>query len=105
MEQLSIDLAAARRDLGIERSGNHAGEAWKRRARGYLLEYVATHAGSFMAEDVREFAEQRGLDHPPDERAWGSVMQSAARERLIVKDGYAPARSSNLSPKVQWRPA
>lgn len=105
MDQLAIDFAAARRDLGIERAGSHAGEAWKRRARGYLLEYLVGRAGPFMAEDVRDFAEGRGLDVPPDGRAWGAVFQAAARERLIRKLGYAPARSSNLSPKVQWGPA
>lgn len=105
MNQLSIDFARARRDDGITRSGDHAGDTWKRGARGYLLEYLATHAGPFMAEDVREFAESRGFQAPPDGRAWGSVMQSAARAELIRKVGYAPARSSNLSPKVQWRVA
>jgi hypothetical protein len=100
--QLSIDFARARRDDGIERAGDHAGDAWKRRARGYLLEYLASHAGRFLAEDVREFAEARGLDLPPDGRAWGAVVQGAAREKVIRKVGYAPAKSSNLAPKCQW---
>jgi hypothetical protein len=105
MTQLSIDFARARRDDGIQRAGDHAGDRWRRGARGYLLEYLATHAGPFMAEDVRELADARGFEAPPDGRAWGQVFQAAARERLIVKVGYAPAKSSNLSPKVQWRAA
>ena len=100
MNQLS--LALARRDLGIQRSGDRAGEAWRKGARGYLLEYLATHTGPFLAEDVREFAEGKGFDLPPDGRAWGVVFQSAAREKLIRKVGYAPAKSSNLAPKCQW---
>lgn len=104
-EQLAIDFARARRDDGIQRSGDHAGDVWRRGARGYLLEWLATHEGTFLAEDVRAYAEARGFAHPPDGRAWGVVFQSAARERLIRKDGYAPAKSSNLSPKVRWAPA
>ncbi len=103
MNQLALTFARARRDDGIQRSGDHAGDNWRRGARGYLLEYLASRDGPFMAEDVREFAEARGFQRPPDGRAWGVVFQSAAREHLIVKVGYAPARSSNLSPKVQWR--
>lgn len=105
MDQLAIDFVRARRDDGIQRAGDHAGDGWKRRARGYLLEYLATHSGAFLAEDVREFAEERGLDLPPDGRAWGAVVQGAARDGCIRKIGYAPARSSNLSPKVQWAAA
>ena len=105
MDQLAIDFARARRDDGIERAGDHAGERWKRLARGFLLEFLSSHRERFLAENVREFAEIRGLEAPPDGRAWGAVIQSAARERLIRKVGYAPARSSNLSPKVQWEGA
>lgn len=108
MEQLTIEDAIARRDLGIERSADHAervADGWKARARGYLLEFLATNPGEFLGEQMREFAELRGMDFPPDGRAWGAVLQSAARAGLIVKRGYAPARSSNLSPKVLWRAA
>lgn len=103
MNQLAIDFARARRDDGIERAGDHAGDRWKRSARGYLLEFLTVRPSTFLAEDVRAFAELRGLETPPDGRAWGAVMQAAARERLIAKVGYAPARSSNLSPKVLWK--
>lgn len=105
MTQLSIDFARARRDDGIDRAGEHAGAVWKRRATGYLLEYLATpfRCTIFLAEDVREFA--KGLEDPPDPRAWGAVFRDAARKGLIVKMGYMPAKSSNLSPKVAWRAA
>lgn len=102
-EQLAIDFVRARRDDGIQRSGDHAGAIWRRGARGYLLEFLSTQPGALLAEDVRGFAEARGFTFPPDGRAWGVVFQSAAREGLIVKVGYAPAKSSNMSPKVQWR--
>lgn len=109
MNQLSLTFARARRDHGIQQAGDHAGERWRKSARGYLLEYIARHPRSqfpdgvtFLAEDIREYAEAHGFDRPPDGRAWGVVFQSAAREGLIRKAGYAPARSSNLSPKVLW---
>lgn len=106
-QQLTIEDAIARRDEGISRAAEHAervAEGWGRRARGYLLEYIASkpRGTTFLAEDVREFAEERGIDSPPDGRAWGHVMQAAKREGTIISRGYAPARSSNLSGKVLW---
>lgn len=103
--QLTIEDAIARRDDGISRAAQHAGNRWQRLARGYLLEYLALTCTTFLAEQFRDFAERRGIEAPPDKRAWGAVLQSAARERLIAKAGCAPALSSNLSPKVLWRPA
>jgi hypothetical protein len=59
---------------------------------------------TFLAETVREWTEDANLVTPPDnKRAWGGVFQRAAAAGLIEKVGYAPARSSNLSPKVLWR--
>lgn len=102
MNQLSLTFARARRDHGIQQAGDHAGERWRRLARAYLMEFIGRGHREFMAEDIREYAEAHGFDRPPDGRAWGIVFQSAAREGLIRKAGYAPARSSNLSPKVLW---
>jgi len=100
--QLAIDFAACRRDLGIARAADHAGDRWAKVARGYLLEWLATHAGDFMAEDFREWALERGCDSPPDARAWGHAMKSAKNDGLIRCVGYALANSSNRSPKCQW---
>lgn len=108
MNQLSFDLAAARRDDGMQRAVDHAervAAGWKRRAHGYLLEFLCSRKESFLTEDVREFSERKGLDAPPDGRAWGAIMRAAAKEKIITKIGYAPAKSSNLSPKVLWKPA
>jgi hypothetical protein len=101
--QMTIEDALSRRDEGIQRAAEHAGIRWQRLARGFLLEFLSRPIGTFLAEDVRCFAEIRGLESPPDGRAWGAVLQSAAREKLIEKAGYGAARSSNLSPKVLWR--
>lgn len=57
----------------------------------------------FLTEDLREWAYANGFARPPNEKAWGSVMLSAVREKVIAADGYAPANSSNRSPKVRWK--
>lgn len=102
MDQTTIEF---RRDDGIQRAADHAGPQWNRIARGYLLEFLArlSIGHDFLAENFREFAEGRGLEQPPDGRAYGHVLRSAARDLLIRKVGYAPAKSSNLSAKVLWR--
>jgi len=102
-EQLAIDFAATRRDLGIERGAANAGSVWQRRALGYVREFIALgNRGPFLCEDVRAFAEAAGLPNPPTKRAWGAVMRDARQAGLIRNVGYAPANSSNRSPKVSW---
>ncbi len=97
----SEQLARQRAQDGIRRAAVHAGKRWVRLAVGYVQEYAAKHE-TFLAEDCREFAEADGLTCPPDSRAWGGVMRRALREGIIVRAGYAPACSSNGSPKCLW---
>lgn len=106
--QLDLPLVRARRDDGIERAIAHAEAVkpdWRKEALDWVRHYAAMSAAPFLAEEVRDMAEAAGFTAPPDGRAWGQVMRDAQRERVVVKVGYAPARSSNLSPKVQWRRA
>lgn len=103
MNQLSIDLASARRDLGIERSAEKSGVEWGTLALGFLLEWCARRGKMpFLCEDVREWSEQNGLPAAAQPKAWGRIMRLGARHGIIAKRGYAPAKSSNLSPKVLW---
>lgn len=69
-----------------------------------LEKYCLAHPWKhFLAEDVREWAEKRGMVPAPENaKAWGSVMVRAKKEGLIDNRGYAPANSSNRSPKTQW---
>lgn len=96
----------ARRDDAIERVAMKADlldESWTDRAFSALMLYCSKSNASFIAEEVREWAEREMLISPPhDSRAWGQVMRRAAREGRIRKLGYKPAKSSNLSPKVLW---
>lgn len=113
MNQLALDLTAVRerRDRGLDAVARKAGDDWSRRARGYLLEWLCVvgprlqYADGWLAEDFREWAFGRGLAAPHDGRAFGKVMRSACMDGIIVRCGYAPARSSNLSPKCLWRAA
>jgi hypothetical protein len=58
---MTIEDALSRRDEGIQRAADHAGIRWQRLARGFLLEFLSRPIGTFLAEDVRCFAEIRGL--------------------------------------------
>lgn len=99
------ELSRIRADDGIERASEHAKQVsqdWQTKAVGYVRLFALCEP-AFLAEDVREMAERDGFDAPPDGRAWGAVMRQAAREGIVVSAGYAPANSSNGSPKVKWR--
>ena len=95
---------AERRDDGMQRAVDHADavvHSWSDRAGELLLEYAAQR-GPWMVEDLREWAYVHGLPSPPDGRAWGAVVQRAARAGSIVRVGWCEAKSSNLSPKGLW---
>ena len=98
------EKAELRRDLGIARADARASRtdpAWRLAA----LEALRLHASShdhFLVEDVAAAA---GTPVGVDGRAWGAIAQAARRRGWIQADGYAPANSSNRSPKVLWRSA
>ena len=97
--------AALARDDGMRRSVEHAdvvSHAWSTLAYLHFRRYAERNE-TFLTEDVRDAALAAGVHEPPDPRAWGAVAMRAARAGLIERAGYAPAKSSNLSPKVLWR--
>jgi hypothetical protein len=103
---LDFDAATAARDLGIQRAATRANKVeseWTGQALGMLTAFAAQAGGPFLIEQARAWAEAQGLPPPPDARSWGSVARTAAAKRRIEKVGFAPAASSNCSPKVQWR--
>jgi hypothetical protein len=105
MQQLDWMDVAVRRDTGIRRAADHAERetpGWGHGALAFLRGFAAGATGPFLAEDVAAAYIDRGLPPPPDGRAWGSVFQRAARRGVIRRIGYAPARSSNGSPKPLW---
>ena len=97
--------AAARRDAGIAQAEDHANAVepnWSEDALHLLEQFCRQATAPFIIEEVRAFAEDRGFASTTDERAWGGVIRRAAAKGLIRKIGYAPAKSSNLSPKCLW---
>lgn len=115
MTQLAIDFDAAktRGDLGAERAAGRA----ELRVPGWIDHAVdavrdaVTHSavhlrGEFTIERIREWlsAERVPLQDPPDGRAWGHVTRRAVALGIIEPTGgYAPAASSNGSPKRLYR--
>ncbi len=103
---MEVSQAAAehRRDTGISNGAAAADSAisgWSEAALERVINYAQTHE-SFLMEEVRaDLGEEFPL--PPDARAWGGVTRRAIKDGVIAKDGYAPARSSNLSPKQVWK--
>lgn len=110
---MGLHEATAARDAGIATAIDHADAvtpAWSERAFVELQAAIAMRRRAnpgltFMAEDVRRFAERRGLPAPPDPRAWGGVLQRAARAGLIVKAGYGESANpqAHLRPTAMWK--
>ena len=104
-------VARVRRDDGMKRAVDHAdrvSHAWSVLAYQTLIDYLnyrnntGTDAG-FLAEDFTGYALARRVPKPPDNRAFGAIIQRAARAGLIVKAGYREDRY--CSPKTLWRRA
>lgn len=95
-----------RRDEGIQRASEHADRVrreWTASTVVYATALVQRRGYKpFLAEEIKEIAERDGVPKPPDGRAWGQVMRNLRRAGIIRHLGYAPAKSSNLSPKCLW---
>lgn len=93
------------RDLaekGIRESHDHAEAvrgAWTDRAVKKVDEYAKL-TFEFMAEDVRDWAYASGLEEPPAEGAWGTVMRWAAAQGIIHRVGTRPAKSPGQHGKL-----
>ena len=89
--QLFDDSGKVLRDLGMQQAIDHAdtdSPGWSERAYEALKEYLKRHSGEFMGEDVRLWAYQDyKLERADNHRAWGSVINRAARNGLIRKVG------------------
>lgn len=110
MMQLDIEdvIAANRRDVGMARAIDHADReqpGWKDDALEFLEDFARRNSKPFLAEDVVSQWRLLGNPSPPDGRAWGGVIRSAASQGTICKVGYAPANTSNRSPKCLWAAA
>ena len=78
---------------------------WSASARVFLEQYVGRFPEArFQTEDVRRWAYKRGLENPPSERAWGSVVSSAKKEGLIRFVGYESVENplAHMTPAAVW---
>lgn len=102
---ITFPAARARRDDGIARAVDHAETVkvgWQREAFERFRRYAERHE-VFLTEDVLEANPDFTVPPQCDKRAWGAVARAAAKQGIVAKEGYAPAKTSNLSPKPLWR--
>lgn len=107
--QLDLFAAEARRDEGIDHAVSRAlrhNSLWMDDCVERLAHFVADRPGRpFLAEEfvdtLRHQAPELLADIDP--RALGGVIREAAKRGIIVRVGYAPANTSNRSPKCLWR--
>lgn len=80
-------------------------QTWSQKAGILFVDYARDVAlgQPFLTEDARSWAECQGLPPPPDKRAWGFIAKAMREANHTTFAGYAPAKSSNGSPKCQWR--
>lgn len=94
------------RNDAIEQVGDNADRSspdWTERACNVIDAFARQMAPeTFLIEDVRA---TQAIEPPHDERAWGAAASKASRRGLIVRSGFAPSKSSHLSPKPVWRAA
>lgn len=107
MEQMDIDFSRAARDHGAGLAADHAGRTWNERATEIALSFFrsAGHDGALF-EDVRAYAELRGLPAPPSPNAWGAVALAMSKRGQIIKTGqWESSRSVRSHARAQpmWR--
>ena len=75
---------------------------WTDTAAAFLRDYSLAFGGAFLIEQARRSSRGK-IPKPENLKAWGPAAAKAVRKGWIVKVGYAPACSSNGSPKWTWR--
>jgi len=112
MQAAAMQRARLARDVGADAAVAHADAvvgSWSERAAALLREYGQTSAEvgvTFTAEDVRGFAEDKGLPAAPDSRSWGAVIMRARNAGLIKHAGYetskSPTRHHGITSAWRW---
>lgn len=80
------------KEEGMNKSRDNADRRivnWSISAYNLLKVFVNKRVGTFKAEDIRKFATTMGLEEPPSNRAWGSLIIKARNEDLIEMVGYS----------------
>ena len=105
--QQALDFSRKLRDAGASQALNNAGKEWHDRATQLALEFFASagYSGALF-EDVREYAQRKGLALPPSPNAWGAVCLAMSKRNLITKTGQLRAsRATKSHSRAQpvWR--
>lgn len=87
------------RDMGINKAVEHANimdPEWSKKAHSFLLAFILEIGidATFMAENVRSYAENKGFTAPASSRAWGGPMVKAKNAGLIESVGLAPVNNA-----------
>lgn len=102
--QLDLSFARSAGDLGVERASGKAERllaGWIDRAAEDIRKHATSALAPFTIEQARVGTE---LPDGADARAWGAVTRRALVLGYIERTGgYAPAASSNGSPKPLYR--
>lgn len=96
MEQLSMPVAEVLRDVGMTRAVEHANRVvpgWSDAALAYVKAYCLRTEGLFTAEMIVASYDAAGHIQPASTKAWGSVMQRAQREGLMVRKDFEGRRA------------
>lgn len=83
-------------------------QEWERQANWAIRQFARMSYGrsncSWTMEYTRAwmYSAIDDLCKPSDERWWGPVVQRALREKIIRRDGFAPAKSSHGALKARY---
>lgn len=95
------------RDRGAALAEDNAGPTWNKRAIDIALSFFrAAGEEGALFEDVRAYAEMRGLSRPPSPNAWGAVALAMSRYGLVVRTGvYRKSRAVKSHARQQpvWK--
>lgn len=98
---------AERGEAGIYSAEKHAErfvEGWRLEAADYLRAFARANRGrDFLAEEIAPWAYDHGCNYPPDQRAWGGIIQKANRLGIIEPTGLA-AKNKLSGNNSTWRP-
>lgn len=107
LKPVSIVFGAQLRDEGIRRAVEHADaveDRWSGRALAWV-KTIAERGGTLTSESVMDEAYATGLPVPPEPRAWGGIMQAAAKRGWIKRDGFVESghARAHCRPIARWR--
>lgn len=90
----------------MKRAVDHANrvyQGWSAIATSFLMQFIHKKE-TFMTEDLRA-ASEGIVPEPPHTRAWGSVVNKAARAGVIERVGFAPTKNptAHKAPVGVWR--